>query len=95
MRTLKPREVRMPREVTDSDGIKWSCIQAFAGLGKDPEKTEAARVGDSGNRFHVACTPSGGAKSVRIELPGDWEKALSDEALLRAIQEQRARDDSS
>jgi hypothetical protein len=34
----------MPREVTDLDGITWTCIQAFAGLGKDPEKAEAARV---------------------------------------------------
>ncbi|HEY0094425.1 MAG TPA: hypothetical protein VGB96_08885 [Archangium sp.] len=81
----------MPREVTDSEGITWSCIQAFAGLGKDAEKTEAARVDGSRNRFHVVCTPSGGAKSVRVELPGDWEKGLSDEALLRAIHEELAR----
>lgn len=94
MPTLKLSEVDMPREVTDSDGIKWTCIQAFAGLGKDPEKTEAARVEGSGQRFHVTCTPSGGAKSVRLELPGDWEKSLSDDQLLRAIQEQRTRDDT-
>ncbi|WNG35029.1 hypothetical protein F0U61_16255 [Archangium violaceum] len=82
----------MPREVTDSEGITWSCIQAFSGLGKDAEKTEAARVDDSSNRFHVVCTPSGGAKSVRVELPGNWEKGLSDEALLRAIHEQLAQE---
>ncbi len=85
----------MPREVTDSEGIKWSCIQAFAGLGKDPEKIEAARVEGASHKFHVSCTPSGGSRSVRIELPGNWEKDLSDEALLRAIQEQRARDDAA
>jgi hypothetical protein len=82
----------MPRDVKDSEGITWTCIQAFAGLGKDPEKTEAARVEDSKNRFHVVCTPSGGSKSVRIELPGNWEKSLSDEQLLRAIQAQLAQD---
>jgi len=82
----------MPRDVRDSDGVTWTCIQAFAGLGKDPEKTEAARVEDSKNRFHVVCTPSGGAKSVRIELPGNWEKSLSDEELLRAIKAQQAQD---
>jgi hypothetical protein len=31
----------MPRKITDDDGITWSCIQAFAGLGNDPEKTDA------------------------------------------------------
>ena len=82
----------MPREVKDSDGVTWTCIQAFAGLGKDPEKIEAARVEDSKNRFHVVCTPSGGAKSVRVELPGNWEKSLSDEELLRAIQAQQQQD---
>ncbi len=82
----------MPREVMDSDGITWSCIQAFAGLGKDPEKTEAARVDGTRDTFHVVCTPSGGAKSVRVELPGNWEKGLSDEKLLQAIHEQLARE---
>ncbi len=82
----------MPREVTDADGITWTCIQAFAGLGKDAEKTEAARVDGAGNRFHVVCTPSGGAKSVRVELPGHWEKGLADEELLRAIHAQLERE---
>jgi hypothetical protein len=82
----------MPREVADAEGIRWSCIQAFAGLGKDAEKTEAARVEGAGDRFHVVCTPSGGAKSVRVELPSHWEKGLSDEELLSAIQAQLAKD---
>lgn len=75
----------MPREVTDSDGITWSCIQAFAGLGNDPEKADAARVEGSGSRLHVVCTPSGGAKSVRLELPVSWEEDMPDEDLLKAI----------
>jgi hypothetical protein len=84
----------MPREVKDSDGVTWSCIQAFAGLGgsEEKEKAEAARVDGTRNRYHVVCTPSGGAKSVRVELPGDWEKNLSDEDLLKAIQAQLAQD---
>jgi hypothetical protein len=85
----------MPREVTDADGIKWSCIQAFAGLGKSEEKKEAAQVNaedDSDDRVYVVCTPSGGAKSVRVKLPGDWEKALSDEELVSAIKAQQAKD---
>jgi len=82
----------MPREVKDADGITWTCVQAFAGLGKDAEKTEAARVEGTHDCFHVVCTPSGGAKSVRVELPGDWEKALSDEDVVRAIQARQAQE---
>jgi hypothetical protein len=62
-----------------------SCIQAFSGLGKDPEKTEAARVNGGADAFQVVCTPSGGAQSVRIELPGDWEQKISEEQLLDMI----------
>ncbi len=76
----------MPREVTSTDGVTWSCIQAFAGLGNDPEKADAARVDGDSNRFHVVCTPSGGAKSVRLELPSGWEEGVPDEELVEAIE---------
>jgi hypothetical protein len=76
----------MPREVTDEAGITWSCIQAFAGLGKDPVKTDAARVEGAPDHVHVVCTPSGGARSVRVALPADWEEHCDDAALLGAIQ---------
>ncbi len=72
-----------PREVTDPDGITWTCIQAFAGLGNDPAKQEAARVGDAGE-VQVVCTPSGGARSRRVVLPPDWPE-MDDAALLAAI----------
>ncbi len=75
----------MPREITDQEGIVWTCIQAFAGLGNDPDKLEAARVDGARDRVHVVCTPSGGAHSVRLELPSDWEAALADEDLAAAI----------
>lgn len=74
----------MTRELTDGDGIAWSCVQAFAGLGGGADKTEAARVG-SEDRFHVVCTPSGGARSVRLELAGEWEAELTDDELRDAI----------
>jgi hypothetical protein len=73
-----------PREVTDAAGITWTCIQAFAGLGNDPEKQEAARVGDAGE-VQVVCTPSGGARSRRVLLPPDWEK-MDDAELLAALE---------
>jgi hypothetical protein len=57
-------------------------------LSKDPEKMEAARVDGEADAFQVVCTPSGGAQSVRIELPGDWEVSVSEEKLLDLIQTQ-------
>ena len=85
----------MPREVSDEEGITWTCIQAFAGLGNDAEKTDAARVDGTQNQVHVVCTPSGGAKSVRIELTEDWEASLSDDDLLRAIRSQLTEETSA
>ena len=75
----------MPREVIDPHGTTWACVQAFAGLGADADKTEAARVEGAPDHVHVICTPSGGAKSVRIQLPEAWEQQLSDEVLLQLI----------
>ena len=60
-----------PREVTDADEIKWSCIEATA-----PDDGKGAVA--------VVCTPSGGAQSVRLELPRDWGK-LPEAELLVAI----------
>jgi hypothetical protein len=75
----------MSRDVTDADGTTWTCIQAFAGLGADADKTEAARVVGAPDHIHVVCTPSGGAKSARVQLPEAWERELSDEELLQII----------
>ncbi|MCT7975937.1 hypothetical protein [Laspinema olomoucense] len=76
----------MTREVTDADGITWTCIQAYAGLSDEPEYREAAQVKGASNAYWVVCTPDGGAKSVRIQLEGEWEKSYSDEDLLEALQ---------
>ena len=76
----------MPREVTDREGVTWVCVQAYDGLTQKGENEEAARVEGGGDRFHVVCTPSGGAQTVRLQLKGDWEDALGDEELLREIE---------
>jgi hypothetical protein len=80
----------MAREITDGEGVTWSCIQAFAGLGNDPEKADAARVEGHEDLVHVVCTPSGGAQSVRLELAEDWESDLADDALLKEIRSRLA-----
>lgn len=79
----------MARDVAGEDDITWNCVQAYAGLSDKPENEEAARVKGSGGRVRVVCTPSGGAKSVRVELQEDWESSLSDEDLLREIEKNR------
>jgi hypothetical protein len=70
------------REVQDADGVTWKCVQAFAGLSDAAAAKDAARTGQG--RLQVVCTPSGGARSVRVELPERWEK-LEDAKLLAAI----------
>ncbi|HEU4452108.1 MAG TPA: hypothetical protein VFR81_03575 [Longimicrobium sp.] len=73
----------MAREVTDGEGTEWSCVEAYAGLSEDG-KSNAARV-EGTDRFRVVCTPSGGARTVELELPAGWEENLSDEDLAREI----------
>ncbi|MBF5043207.1 hypothetical protein FGE12_12480 [Aggregicoccus sp. 17bor-14] len=77
----------MEREVQDADGVTWKCVQAFAGLSDKKAAKEAARTEEG--RLQVVCTPSGGARSVRVELKEGWEK-LPDERLLQAIRAAQA-----
>ncbi len=79
----------MPREVMDEEGTKWTCAQAYAGLSDNGGDGQAARVESSDERYRVVCTPSGGAKTVRLELAADWEKSLGDKDLLREIESMR------
>ena len=82
----------MTREVTDRGGTAWSCVQAFAGLGDGAARARAAQVKSADGRVHVICTPSGGARSVRVELPEAWQDEVPDDQLLAAIGTQRAED---
>lgn len=76
----------MEREISDRNNITWKCIQAYSGLSNDEENQDAAQVKGEEDTFWVVCTPSGGAKSVRLKLQGDWEKSYSDEMLLKEIE---------
>ncbi len=77
------------RDVTDSDGLSWACVQAYAGLGEGAAAAEAADHSD-GDTVTVVCTPTGAAQTVRLDLPPDWAEALSDDALAGAITAERA-----
>ncbi len=73
------------REVTDKENIKWTCVQAYAGLeGKVAEKA-AELLESEDDKVPVVCTPNGGAKSIRLNLAKNWEDHLSEEQLLDAI----------
>lgn len=73
------------REVIDSENIKWTCVQAYAGLdGKVSDETEQISKNNDGT-VTVVCTPSGGAQTVRLQLPGDWENNMNDEDLAGKI----------
>jgi hypothetical protein len=80
----------MQREVTDTDGTTWTCVQAFSGLSDNAQTKDAAQVKGEPGTYWVVCTPSGGAQSVRLKLQDEWETAYSDEALLNEIKAQQA-----
>lgn len=83
----------MPRELTDEEGIRWVCVEAYAGLkdgGDEGGGNDAAQVAGDDGRVHVVCTPSGGAQTVRLQLGKGWEAGRSDEELLREIKSRQA-----
>lgn len=64
-----------PRTVTGDDSVAWSCVQA---------------VSTTDDVVTVVCTPSGGERSVRIELPPSWLDDVPDAELLEAIERARS-----
>ena len=76
----------MPREVTDADGCVWSCAQPYAALSdQDAAQAAAERAAEAPGHVAVVCTPQGGAQSVRVELPTDWEASADDAQIVAAI----------
>jgi hypothetical protein len=79
----------MPREVNGSDGISWSCVEAYAGLSDEADGEAAERAASNDGKVAVVCTPGDGAKSVRLELPADWQESVDDARLLAEIEAHR------
>ena len=78
------------REVQDASGVRWVCVQALAGVDGAVAREAAERLESDDGMVPVVCTPSGGAQSVRIELPRTWAEQVSDEELLQAIRTAQA-----
>ena len=73
------------REVQDADGVRWTCVQALAGMTGATGDIAADRLESDEGTIPVVCTPTGGARSVRVALPRDWMESTSDDRLLAAI----------
>lgn len=76
------------REVQASDNTTWVCVQALSGISNGQDQIEN-KIQDHDGNVPVVCTPSGGAQTVRIQLPKDWLDATPDEILLGEIKKQR------
>jgi hypothetical protein len=73
------------REVTDKENTRWTCVQAYSMTTNSTDATDALSGNDEG-KVTVVCTPGGGAKTVRLALPKNWNDETNDEALLQAIE---------
>ena len=74
------------REVKDSEGITWKCIQAFSGGSKALAEKATALAENAPGQVTVICTPSGGYQTVRVELSEDWIDHLPEEELITTIE---------
>ncbi|HYF58057.1 MAG TPA: hypothetical protein VEA81_03780 [Burkholderiaceae bacterium] len=82
------------REVQDDDRTRWTCAQALAGVDGDAADVAQRKADADGAPVAVVCTPSGGARSVRLALASGWDTAMTDEALVAAIRDAAGRADA-
>ena len=73
------------RTLTDSDGTQWTFAQTLAEAGDTHAQARSVEQ-DAEDGVVVVATPSGGAQSVRLELPRDWDASLSDDELASLLQ---------
>jgi hypothetical protein len=74
------------REVTDNNNTRWTCVQALSATGNE-ELAEKAKEQTGNGKVPVVCTPSGGAQSVRLELEENWMEGMSDDELVKEIEQ--------
>ena len=80
----------MQREVTDGEGTKWACAQAYAGLAPETDGEAAERAEGEDGHVEVVCTPSGGTQTIRLQLRSGWEESYTDEELLGEIEARKS-----
>ena len=69
----------------DSSNIRWSCVEAYSMQNSETAKKASELSATENGKVTVVCTPSGGAKTVRLELSETWENELKDDDLIEKI----------
>lgn len=64
-------------------------MQAFSGMSKDKTEKATELAEDKRGQVTVVCTPSGGAQTVRLQLDENWNESISDETLIKAIEQEQ------
>ncbi len=70
----------MPRTVTDAEGVAWTLAEAYAGLSEG--RAEGVPAPET---VEVVATPSGGAQTRRLRLPGTWDDLADDDLAARIV----------
>ena len=73
------------RELSDKNGTRWTCVQAYEGPGSEKAEDVEGQATDQNNKVAVVCTPTGGAKSVRLRLKENWIEDIPEKELLQKI----------
>ncbi|MHC2990973.1 hypothetical protein OB13_05030 [Pontibacter sp. HJ8] len=73
------------REVTDTENTTWTCVQAYGQLSNGNAEKAAEITQDENGHVPVVCTPSGGAQTVRLQLPENWMEQTPDDELVAKI----------
>jgi hypothetical protein len=73
------------REVQAHDNVIWTCVEALSGGEGKTVAQAGAHIQDENGTVPVVCTPNGGERSVRLQLPSRWQDTCSDDEVLDAI----------
>ncbi len=79
------------REVQGQDNVIWTCVEALSGIERETTEQAGADIQDEDGTVPVVCTPNGGERSVRLQLPSRWQDAFSDDELLDAVSSARTK----
>ncbi len=77
------------REVQTQDNVIWTCVEALSGGERKTAEQAGEHIQSENGTVPVVCTPNGGERSIRLQLPCQWQDTFPDEELLHAISKAR------